>query len=101
PLTDANGQPVATRALTAREHLEISQINVLLQNCPLVVLDLSSELMTEALSEGYRPSPALVESGMTIIALLPPGKDVAWAEQLLGARFTQSLSFASVSVRCL
>jgi hypothetical protein len=94
PLLDPNGKPIPTQILTAREHLEIAQINIILQRTPIVVLDLSSELMAEALAEGFRPAPLLLDGTKTIIAILPPGKDAGWAEHVLGDRpFTRSLMF--------
>ena len=93
PLFDENGKPIPTQILTAREHIEIAQINVILQKTPLVILDLSSELMNEALNQGFRPSRELIQSGKTIIAILPPQKDLAWAEEILGTKLTSSLQF--------
>ena len=75
------------------EHLEIAQINILLQKTPIVILDLSSELMREALEDGFRPAKELLESGKTILTILPPNKDVAWAESLLGRGFSSSVQF--------
>ncbi|MBI3541823.1 MAG: hypothetical protein HY075_00925 [Deltaproteobacteria bacterium] len=95
PLLDAQSKPLPTQILTAREHLEIAQINVLLQKTPVVILDLSSELMAEAISEGFRPAQPLFESGKTILAILPPGKDLAWAEQVTGTRFSAEIDFTA------
>lgn len=93
PLFDLNGKPVPTQVLTACEHLEIAQINILLQKTPLVVIDLSSELMNEALSQGFRPAATLFSSGKTIIAILPPGRDFAWAEAIMRHKFTAEVRF--------
>jgi ABC-type uncharacterized transport system YnjBCD ATPase subunit len=93
PLFDQNGKPVPTQILTAREHLEVAQINLLLQKNPIVILDLSSELMREALDEGFRPARELFESGKTIIVILPTTKDLTWAEELLGQEVSASMTF--------
>lgn len=93
PLVDPNGNPVPTQLLGAREHLEVAQINVLLQKTPVVVLDLSSELMAQAISEGFRPARELFESGKTVIAILPPDADTAWVEKLTGLAFGSSIRF--------
>lgn len=93
PLVDTNNKPVPTQILTAREHIEVAQINLILQKTPVVILDLSSELMNEALNQGFRPARELIASGKTIIAILPPDKDVAWAESILNARITNTLNF--------
>lgn len=92
PLFDLAGNPVPTQALTAREHLELTQINVLLQRTPLVLLDFSTKLMLEAIHEGFRPAPALFASGKTVLAILPPGKDLAWVEATTQQKFTSSIS---------
>jgi hypothetical protein len=93
PLFDGNGKPIAPQTLTAREHLEVAQINVILQQTPLVILDLSSELMREALVEGFRPAPELTRSGRTLIVIVPQGKNTAWAESVLGRKFDRTLQF--------
>ena len=93
PFCDSKGKPVPTQVLNAREHLEIAQINILLQKTPIVVLDLSSDLMTQALELGYRPCAELFESGKTLIAILPPGKDLAWATEITGQRFSSQMQF--------
>lgn len=93
PLLDVNGKPIPTQILTAREHIEIAQINLILQKTPLMILDLSSELMNEALNQGFRPSRELIQSGKTIIVILPPQKDLVWAEEILGTKMTSSLEF--------
>lgn len=93
PLLDVNNKPVPTQILTAREHIEIAQINIMLQKTPIVILDLSSELMNEAINQGFRPARELVNGGKTIITILPPDKDAAWAEAILNSRLTTSLNF--------
>ena len=94
PLLDRGGRPVPTQTLTAREHLEIAQINALLQRTPLLVLDLSSELMAEAMAEGFRPCPELVLGAKTVLAILPPNADLFWGEAALGGSFSSALTFA-------
>lgn len=93
PLVDQNNKPVPTQILTAREHIEVAQINLILQKTPVVILDLSSELMNEALNQGFRPARELVMSGKTIITILPPDREAAWAESILNARITKTLKF--------
>ncbi|MEW6056528.1 MAG: hypothetical protein AB1540_07920 [Bdellovibrionota bacterium] len=90
-LLDLNAKPIPTQLLTAREHIEISQINALLQKTPILVFDLSSTLMLEAFAQGYTPCPELSKSGKTWIVILPPDQTVEWAESLL--RVGLSLSF--------
>lgn len=87
-----DGIPVSTHSLTAREHLEIAQINVLLQKTEVVILDLSSELMAEAMAQGFVPAPELFLSGKTILTIIPPNRDLKWAEALLKHKFDQALT---------
>jgi hypothetical protein len=91
PLFGNDGEPVATQSLTAREHLEVAQINVILQKAPLVIIDLSSELMREALEEGFRPAAELL--ARTLIVILPPNRSAAWAELVLGRPADGCLQF--------
>lgn len=71
PLFDKNGKPIPTHMLTAREHLEIAQINLLLQKTPIAILDFSSELMQAALEEGFVVADELLKSRRTVISVLP------------------------------
>ena len=89
---DRDGAPVSTHSLTAREHLEIAQINVLLQKTPVIILDLSSELMAEAMAQGFVPAPELFTSGKTVLTIVPPSRDLKWAETVLKHKFEQTLT---------
>ncbi|MBI2606073.1 MAG: hypothetical protein HYW49_08340 [Deltaproteobacteria bacterium] len=96
PLLDREGRHVPLRSLTAREQLEVAQINVMLQRTALVVFDLSSAFFRKALAEGFRPARVLLESGKTILAILPSpcelvGNDadmVEWAAETMAFAFT-------------
>ena len=87
PLADASGVPLTTESLTAREHLEVAQVNVLLQRTPVIVVDLSSELVNEALEEGFQFAPELTQSAKTILVILPPKLSREAAVRLLGSSF--------------
>ncbi|MBI2606074.1 MAG: hypothetical protein HYW49_08345 [Deltaproteobacteria bacterium] len=91
PLLDKNNKPIPTQILSAREHLEIAQINVMLQKTALVVLDFSSPFMRKAFAEGFRPARELFESGKTILVILPETETIQWAEDVMGLRFTGTL----------
>jgi hypothetical protein len=94
PFVDADGAPISTHSLTSREHLEVAQINLILMKTPLVVFDLSSDLMREAMEQGFRPSEELLDSGKTVLFILPPGKDVSWAQAVIGRPLTGSVQFS-------
>lgn len=94
PFVDHEGNPISTSQLTSREHLEVAQINLILMKTPLVVFDLSSDLVREALEQGFRPSNELLDSGKTILFILPVEKNAAWAEEILGRKLTGTLQFA-------
>ncbi len=99
PLLDKNNKPIPTQILSAKEHLEIAQINAMLQKTALVVFDLSSPFMHKAFAEGFRPARELFESGKTILAILPSTVEfekseteiIQWAEDVMGFRFTGTL----------
>jgi hypothetical protein len=88
-----NNKPVPTQILTAREHIEIAQINILLQKTPLVVVDLSSPLMTHALAEGFVPCDELIRSGKTVIFIVPPGRTEEWFASKAGHKPTRVFEF--------
>lgn len=95
PFADSNDRPILTQSLSAREKIEVAEINLLLQKPSLLILDFSSALMQMALSEGYKPREELFTSGKTVIAIAPTGRDLNWLESLTGALFSSSLNLDS------
>lgn len=92
PLLGRDGKPISTQHLTVREHLEVAQINVMLQKSPLVIIDLSSRLMEEALAQGFRPCLEFETSGKTLFFILPPERDIGWANTVTGLTISASLA---------
>ncbi len=96
PLLDREGRHVPMRALSAREQLEVAQINVMLQRTALVIFDLSSAFFRKAVAEGFRPARVLLESGKTILTILPSPCElvsndtdmVEWAAEIMAFAFT-------------
>lgn len=71
PILDPNNKILPLQILTEKEHVEVAEINAMLAKSSLVVFDLSSNFMNKALDQGYRPSQELLQSGKTILVLMP------------------------------
>lgn len=61
---------VSDARLNERDYMEISEINVLLQNRPMLVVDTTAVFYQNALDLGFRHSEVLLNSGKTIFWLL-------------------------------
>lgn len=90
PLFDSQGKPILTCNLSPVELLEIAQINLILQKVSVVILDMNSPSIQEALNLGFRFAPPLFESGKTILVLTEQQNSF---ENCLGRPFTTSIQF--------
>lgn len=78
-----DGKKISDLELNEKDYLEIAEANVLLQDRKALIIDTTSECYENALEQGFRHSPALLNSGRTIFwifneKLLNDGQRQAW-----------------------
>jgi len=93
PLLDRSGQPLIATGFSAREQIEISQINLVLQRLPFLVVDFAAPLLRRAINAGFKLSPELSHSGKTIVLILgEEGSEKEKAEHWLELGFSQTIT---------